>query len=62
MIFWHNLLRYPRFFVSAMFGLVLILLNPFLQKKNSRLTGLFLILIISSIFLLWVLKNMLIFE
>ena len=39
MVFWDNLLRYPRFFISSMIGLVLVLLTPFidqLKKFNNR--------------------------
>ena len=27
--FWSNIVRYPRFFISSMIGLILIILNPF---------------------------------
>jgi hypothetical protein len=27
--FWTNIIRYPRFFISSMVGLILILLTPF---------------------------------
>jgi hypothetical protein len=27
--FWTNIVRYPRFFISSMIGLILIILNPF---------------------------------
>jgi hypothetical protein len=27
--FWTNIIRYPRFFISSMIGLILIILNPF---------------------------------
>ena len=27
--FWTNIVRYPRFFISSMIGLILILLSPF---------------------------------
>nr|YP_010201202.1 hypothetical chloroplast RF33 [Skeletonema costatum]UAM91740.1 hypothetical chloroplast RF33 [Skeletonema costatum]UAM91880.1 hypothetical chloroplast RF33 [Skeletonema costatum] len=27
--FWTNIIRYPRFFISSMIGLVLIILTPF---------------------------------
>lgn len=39
MIFWDNLLRYPRFFISSMIGLILILVTPILdqlKKFNDR--------------------------
>ena len=36
--FWENIARYPRFFISAMLGLVLILISPF-QKLLRTTTG-----------------------
>jgi len=36
--FWENILRYPRFFISAVLGLVSIFFSPlFFSKKNSFL-------------------------
>lgn len=36
--FWENIARYPRFFISAMIGLLLILISPF-QKLLRTTTG-----------------------
>nr|QXI87555.1 Ycf33 [Sargassum muticum] len=57
MIFWDNLLRYPRFFISSMFGLILILLSPFINqlKKFNRKVIFFLSIIIV---LFYILKQM----
>jgi len=60
MIFWENLLRYPRFFISSIIGLILILVNPlviYLKNFNNRK---FVILVLGGffIFLFWVLKAM----
>nr|YP_010471273.1 hypothetical protein N4M72_pgp056 [Sargassum confusum]AZJ16050.1 hypothetical protein ScoCPG_p087 [Sargassum confusum]UEP18049.1 Ycf33 [Sargassum kjellmanianum]UVF63231.1 hypothetical protein [Sargassum confusum]UVW81593.1 hypothetical protein [Sargassum siliquastrum] len=58
MIFWDNLLRYPRFFISSMFGLILILLSPFinqLKKFNRKVIFFFLSIIIV---LFYILKQM----
>ncbi|CAM9097103.1 unnamed protein product [Sphacelaria rigidula] len=60
MIFWENLLRYPRFFISSIIGLILILFNPliiYLKNVNSRK---FVILIIGGffLFLFWIVKTM----
>nr|YP_011005958.1 hypothetical protein V2483_pgp014 [Desmarestia aculeata]QWK43760.1 hypothetical protein [Desmarestia aculeata]WAM62962.1 hypothetical protein [Desmarestia aculeata] len=60
MIFWDNLLRYPKFFISSMIGLILILLNPIInqmKKFNNKIV--FLILIIVLIVLFYILKEML---
>jgi len=38
--FWNNIARYPRFFISSVIGLLLIILTPFknlFKKKNSRI-------------------------
>nr|YP_009330446.1 Ycf33 [Coccophora langsdorfii]ANS72218.1 Ycf33 [Coccophora langsdorfii] len=58
MIFWDNLLRYPRFFISSMFGLILILLNPLINqpKKFNRKVIIFFFFII--IILFYILKQM----
>jgi len=55
--FWTNILRYPRFFISSLIGLILIMLTPFqafLKSKNLYLPGLILlfIIIIASIYTL----------
>ena len=61
-IFWENVFRFPRFFITSVSGLIVILLTPFfkLAKKNS-LTQVFLlcfvILFLSS--LIFVLQGML---
>lgn len=59
--FWENIARYPRFFVSAMLGLTLIITTPF-QSLLSTNKGkiLFLTGFVSIIVLiLIILKNML---
>ena len=38
--FWNNIARYPRFFISSVAGLLLIILTPFknlFKKRNSRI-------------------------
>lgn len=41
MDFWNNILRYPRFFLSSMLGLLLVLTTPLLKLskeiKNQKL-------------------------
>lgn len=61
MIFWDNLLRYPKFFISSMVGLILILLNPIItqMKKFNNNKIVFLILIIVLCALFYILKEML---
>ena len=47
MNFWDNILRYPRFFISSMVGLFLILISPLIQFAkeitNKILFSLFLL-------------------
>nr|YP_011007506.1 hypothetical protein V2496_pgp013 [Sporochnus bolleanus]WAM64935.1 hypothetical protein [Sporochnus bolleanus] len=61
MFFWDNLLRYPRFFISSMVGLVLILLTPIIDQlkrfNNKKLIYFFLTCI--SLALFYILKEML---
>ena len=45
--FWENLLRFPRFFISSVLGLILTILGPFFNLLQQPKTAL--ILIIGSI-------------
>jgi hypothetical protein len=49
--FWTNIVRYPRFFISSMVGLVLIILTPFRNLFKIPKLRWFLILL-SLIFIL----------
>ena len=49
--FWTNIARYPRFFISSMMGLVLIILTPFRNLFKTPKLRWFLILL-SLIFIL----------
>jgi len=42
--FWTNIVRYPRFFISSMVGLILIILTPFRNLFKTPKLRLFLIL------------------
>ena len=45
--FWNNLFRYPRFFISTLIGLILVILTPFKNLfKNSKIRFLLVIFII----------------
>nr|YP_010183041.1 hypothetical protein FKT67_pgp011 [Macrocystis integrifolia]YP_010445090.1 hypothetical protein NQY08_pgp088 [Macrocystis pyrifera]WKF19443.1 hypothetical protein Ycf33 [Macrocystis sp.]QVE47640.1 hypothetical protein [Macrocystis integrifolia]QWK42483.1 hypothetical protein [Macrocystis pyrifera]UTJ90591.1 hypothetical protein [Macrocystis pyrifera] len=61
MVFWDNLLRYPRFFISSMLGLILILLTPIIEQlkkfNNKKIIFFFLISILIALFC--ILKGML---
>jgi hypothetical protein len=58
--FWENILRYPRFFISSLAGLILVLLSPlknFLRTTKSRIfLSLFIISFFISLFI--ILKSM----
>nr|YP_009736328.1 hypothetical protein SlomFM_129 [Scytosiphon promiscuus]YP_010147372.1 hypothetical protein K4Z63_pgp132 [Scytosiphon lomentaria]QDM58415.1 hypothetical protein SlomFM_129 [Scytosiphon promiscuus]QDM58558.1 hypothetical protein SlomM_129 [Scytosiphon promiscuus]QQP22180.1 hypothetical protein [Scytosiphon lomentaria]QTW91555.1 hypothetical chloroplast protein 33 [Scytosiphon lomentaria]WAM64653.1 hypothetical protein [Scytosiphon lomentaria] len=64
MIFWDNLLRYPRFFLSSMIGLILIVINPIvvILKKfdDKKIIYIFFISVLITLFC--ILKAMLNFE
>ena len=47
--FWNNISRYPRFFISSVAGLILVILSPF---KNLFKVPKFRILLILSIILI----------
>ena len=49
--FWINLFRYPRFFISTLIGLILVILSPFKNLfKNSKLR--FFLIIFILVFLI----------
>ena len=58
--FWTNILRYPRFLISSLAGLVLVILTPFRNlfknPKSRILLILFIVLFLGSLFL--ILKTM----
>lgn len=58
--FWTNILRYPRFFISSLIGLVLVILTPIknLFKISKLRTFLILFILIFVLSLYNILKNM----
>ena len=58
--FWTNIIRYPRFFISSMMGLILILLTPFRNLLKTPKTRwfviLFILIFISSLY--FIIMNM----
>ena len=58
--FWTNISRYPRFFISSLAGLILIILTPFrnlLKVKKFRIfVPLFLVVFFTSLY--FILVNM----
>jgi hypothetical protein len=55
--FWNNISRYPRFFISSLAGLILIILAPF--KNLFKIPKFRIILIISFVLLAILLYNIL---
>ena len=58
--FWNNISRYPRFFISSVLGLALIIITPFRNLfKIPKLRVFLIVLILGMIGLLYVvLKSM----
>nr|YP_010925647.1 hypothetical protein RMC00_pgp067 [Neoporphyra dentata]WKD83879.1 hypothetical protein [Neoporphyra dentata]BCA87313.1 putative Ycf33 [Neoporphyra dentata] len=42
--FWNNILKFPRFLVSVIFGLILIIISPFFVLFKKPLTSFFFII------------------
>ena len=42
--FWNNVLRYPRFFISSVAGLIIIILTPFKNLFKIRKLRIFLVI------------------
>ena len=51
--FWNNIARYPRFFISSLLGLILIIVTPF--RNLFKIPKLRIFLIISLVLLLAIL-------
>nr|UYC30553.1 hypothetical protein [Lithodesmium undulatum] len=49
--FWTNVLRYPRFFISSLAGLILVILTPFRNLFKTSKLRFFLILIFLLFFI-----------
>jgi len=59
--FWNNILRYPRFFISSLAGLILVILAPFRNLFKVPKLRIFIILfvLVFLITLYFILVNML---
>ena len=59
--FWNNILRYPRFFISSLVGLILVILAPFRNLFKVPKLRIFVIFFIILLFvsLYFILTNML---
>ena len=58
--FWNNISRYPRFFISSLAGLILIIFMPFKNLLKIKKFRILVILLIISFFIVLslILKNM----
>jgi len=58
--FWNNISRYPKFFVSSLIGLILVILAPFKNLfKVSKLRGLVVLFFVGfTLFLYVIIKKM----
>ena len=58
--FWANIVRYPRFFISSLVGLILVILTPFrnLFKNPKSRIAVILFLLIFLLSLYFILINM----
>jgi len=58
--FWNNISRYPRFFISSLIGLILVILAPFQNLfKVPKLRVLLLLSFVGfTVFFYLILKNM----
>lgn len=58
--FWENILRYPRFLISSLTGLILVLLSPLKILLKNKKSKLILILFMLSFFvsISFIIKNM----
>ena len=61
-IFWENVFRYPRFLITSVSGLIIILLSPLLKLEKKNLFSqifVLLVLIVSLVTLSLILNAML---
>ena len=49
--FWTNILRYPRFFISSLIGLVLVIITPFRNLFKTPKLRIFLIIFLLLFFI-----------
>ena len=56
--FWNNIARYPRFFISSLVGLILVILAPF--KNLFKIPKFRIVLIISVLLFMVLLYNIIV--
>ena len=60
--FWNNIVRYPRFFISSLIGLILVIITPFRNLfKIPKLRILLSLFLLTFIIVLYtIIKNMIV--
>jgi hypothetical protein len=58
--FWKNIIRYPRFFISSLVGLILVILTPIKNLFKVRKLRIVLVIALCLVFssLYFILRNM----
>ena len=49
--FWTNILRYPRFFISSLIGLLLVIITPFRNLFKNPQSRIFLLIFVLGFFI-----------
>ena len=50
-IFWENVARFPRFFVTSVSGLIIIIISPFLKLAKKNLASQIFLILFAHIFI-----------
>jgi hypothetical protein len=60
-VFWDNLLRYPKFFISSLIGLILIIISPIIgiTKDIKNINFIFALIFLVLSLIIWILLQML---
>ena len=48
--FWENVTRYPKFFISSVIGLIIVIISP-IKKLNQNNNGRFIFILLSTLIL-----------
>ena len=53
--FWENVTRYPKFFISSVIGLIIVITSP-IKKLNKSISGRFIFILFSTISLFLIIQ------
>ena len=53
--FWENVTRYPKFFISSVIGLLIVITSP-IKKLNKSISGRFIFILFSTISLFLIIQ------